>query len=752
MNFNKLQPSFAGGELSPEMYSRIDLNKYSISFKEASNMFIRKGGGIFNRFGTKYIGEVKDSTKETYLKPFIYSSTDKILIESGESYFRYYKDDSIIGGGSPVETVTPYIEDDLEKLKTERVGNTIYIVNSEYAVRKLIRTSDISWALSTVSFTPTITAPTGVAVAATGSTAVTRAWKYVITTVNDDNIEEESLVSSVVSATNNVELDYAKYNTITWNTVTGAKKYYIYQEVGGVYAWIGETTTLSFIDTGYKYYIDDNPPENVNPFSGANNYPSVVAMLNERIIYASTNNIPNAIYASRVGLYDNFSIGTTTQYNDALIFTLANDDAARKVNNILTLNSLIIMTEGSIKRNDSNPLTPTNLSLFTESYDGSSDLDLAKVGNNVVYVQNGNKSVRNYVYSNDLNSFTGDDLTTFASHIFKDVTIKKIAFQRRPNNILWCVCSDGTIRTLTFVYEQQIIAWTRQETEGLFEDVVVLGGDLKDEVYFIVQRNGKRLIEKYQQDFIENTDIEDSWYLDSAVKFESTVTSTTLTPSVITGIDITFTAGASIFVAGDVGREFWSGTSKARITTYVSGTDVICKILKDFTSTSAIAAGDWEFTTKVIDGLDHIEGLTVNVLNNGNVEEGHVVTSGEITLYNTTTKCVVGLPYESKLTGLDVSILTQSSSQGKPKRLSSVKLLLENTRGMKIGTSDDNLVEIKQRRFENWGGPTLPLNGWFKQTVKSNYDTQTNIIIKQVYPLPITINSIVYDLTLGSAK
>lgn len=69
----------------------------------------------------------------------------------------------------------------------------------------------------------------------------------------------------------------------------------------------------------------------------------------------------------------------------------------------------------------------------------------------------------------------------------------------------------------------------------------------------------------------------------------------TLTPAATSGTGITFTASASVFVAGDVGKtlENQAGTGKALITAFIGGTQVTATITEAFPSTSAIASGSW---------------------------------------------------------------------------------------------------------------------------------------------------------------
>lgn len=72
------------------------------------------------------------------------------------------------------------------------------------------------------------------------------------------------------------------------------------------------------------------------------------------------------------------------------------------------------------------------------------------------------------------------------------------------------------------------------------------------------------------------------------------VTDQTGTPAATTGTGINFTAGAAIFVAGDVGKFIRKGADGyAEITTFTSSTVVVVTILTDFDNTNAIPAGEW---------------------------------------------------------------------------------------------------------------------------------------------------------------
>lgn len=85
-----IQRSFGGGEVSPEMYGRIDDAKYQTGAAKIKNFIVTPQGPVENRPGFAYVNEVKDSNKETRLIPFTYSNDQTMVVELGAGYFRFH--------------------------------------------------------------------------------------------------------------------------------------------------------------------------------------------------------------------------------------------------------------------------------------------------------------------------------------------------------------------------------------------------------------------------------------------------------------------------------------------------------------------------------------------------------------------------------------------------------------------------------------------------------------------------------------
>ncbi len=88
--------SFGGGELSPAVYSRIDLQKFGSGAKRLRDYFVHAEGGISNRQGIDYIRETKDSSAVSRVITFEYNEDQSYALEFGDQYMRVYRNGGIV--------------------------------------------------------------------------------------------------------------------------------------------------------------------------------------------------------------------------------------------------------------------------------------------------------------------------------------------------------------------------------------------------------------------------------------------------------------------------------------------------------------------------------------------------------------------------------------------------------------------------------------------------------------------------------
>lgn len=91
MSLRDVQATFGGGELTPALWGRTDIQKYKTGLKTGRNVNIIPQGGARNRPGTQYVASAGDSTHAVRLVEFIASTSQSYVLELGNFYMRFYK-------------------------------------------------------------------------------------------------------------------------------------------------------------------------------------------------------------------------------------------------------------------------------------------------------------------------------------------------------------------------------------------------------------------------------------------------------------------------------------------------------------------------------------------------------------------------------------------------------------------------------------------------------------------------------------
>lgn len=416
---------------------------------------------------------------------------------------------------------------ELPEVDYEQSADTMYLAHIDHVPQKLVRADHTDWTFSDLTFAPTIAAPTGVSAVATqpntdaansGNANFPQDASYVVTAVDDDTAQE-SRASSTVTANNCLTLA-RNYNTISWSAVTGADRYRVYKANNtGSFGYVGTTTSTSFRDDNIGPDFSVGPPEADNPFSGAGNYPSTVCFFEQRLMWARTNNNPNAVYASRSGDYENMDISRPLRDSDSFSFRLV-AGRVNAVNQLVPLDSLIAITSDSIFKitgGGDGYLGPTTFNSRRQNGRGGSRLSALIVDSNAFYQTSVGNTIRVIGYEFETDSTQSNDITIFSPHLFRDFGLVAWAYAQEPRSVIYAVRSDGKALCFTWEKEQQVWGWTVFETDGLYKDVAVISEGGEDRAYWLVERGGNLLIERSAAATWETVD--DCCYLDSAVTY-----------------------------------------------------------------------------------------------------------------------------------------------------------------------------------------------------------------------------------------
>ena len=765
-NTRTLQRSFAGGEVTPEFYGRIDDVKYQTGLATCRNFVVFPHGPVANRSGTKYVNEVKDSTKKTRLIPFTYSTTQTMVIELSPGTIRFHTDGgTLLSGGSPYEISNPYAEADLFDIHYVQSADILTLTHPNYEPRELKRLGATSWSLDVVSFTSPISAPSTPSVTASGHTTGKYDYSYVVTAVAANGVSE-SEASSSNSANGNL-LETGGIVTISWSAVTDASRYNVYKLQGGIYGYIGETTGTSIIDDNIAPDLGKTPPVYDSVFAATGDYPGAVSYFEQRRVLAGTTNEPQNLWMTRSGTESDMSYSLPIKDDDRIAFRVAAREA-NTIRHIVPLTELILLTssaEWRITSVNSDAITPTSVSVKPQSYVGASNVQPMIVNNSLLYAAARGGHVRELGYNWQSNGFVTGDVSIRAPHLFDNHTIVDMAFSKSPYPVAWFVRDDGKLLGLTYMPEQQIGAWHQHDTlGGEFESVCVVAEGNDDVAYFVVKRsiNGSdvRYIERMPGRWFRNP--EDAFFVDCGATYDGTNTgSTTMT---ITGgtnwdadEDLTITASTAKFTTGgsDINDAIVitdSAGVKYTLTITAVTSTTVATVRTDKTLPAALfatATTDWAFARNTIGGFTWLEGETVNILGDGAVHPQKTVTGGEITLDSPAVVVQAGIPITSDLQTLPLALQIEGFGQGRYKNINQAFLRVSESSGVFIGPTTDLLTQYKQRTTEPYGSAPALQSQELRMSISPSWNDSGQIWVRQSDPLPITVVGMTLEVSIG---
>jgi len=687
-----IQTNFTGGEWSPQLDGRVDLGKYANACREMRNFIATPHGPARRRAGTRFVAPVKDSAKRAALIPFEFSITQAYVIEAGDLYFRFYRDNGRIEDppGTPFEIATPYAEADLFdgdgrlRLKFAQSADVLYLVHPAYKPRKLTRTGHTAWTLTAIDFKDgpylALNVTFNKLAASSGAGRDTGTGAPASVTVTSDSTiginNGAGFLATDVGRTIRIE-DNGNWG---WGAITA---------VGGpqqvtVDVW----STQGFPTVGTRDW-------RLGVWSDTTGWPAAVTFFEERLCFAGPTDHPQRLDMSRTGDFETFAPSQkdgTVLATHAIALTL-------NANNVNVIRWLIddekglecgtVGGEWIIRAAATNEgVAPDNVSAKRSSNFGSADLMPHKAGRSTLYLQRAGRRVRELAFVFEDDGFRSPDMTLLAEHITAGGLIA-LALQREPAPVLWAVRADGVLLGLTFEREQEVVAWHRHVLGG-FSDATQSQPAVCESVAVIPSSDGAR---------------DETWLV---VRRR------------IAGADVRFVEYID---------ERWDGSDAAGAFFVDSGLSY---------EGPAVTA---------ISGLDHLEGETVAILADGAVVADQVVAAGSITLDAPAMIVHAGLPYLSRLETLRLEAgAADGTAQGKTKRIHRVVLRFDCSLGVRAGPDRDRLDPVPLLAFRDpstpMGSPEPLFTGDAEITWPGGYERAARVVVEAAMPLPCTLVAI----------
>ena len=499
------QTNFTSGEISPKLFGQVDFKKYNNAVETMENMIVFPQGGTTRRYGSRFVCEVKNSANATRLIPFEFNIEQSYILEFGNLYIRFYKDNgqiteatktvtAITKANPAVVTVSSHGYSNGDHIWLNDVGGMTEVNARRYTIANVTTNT---FELSGVNSTNYTTYTSG----GTAAKVYEITTEYTSSQLSEIQFAQSADVMYLVHPSHeptkltrtghtnwsisDVDFEKGPYldeNTTsttlttsattvgTGRTLTASADLFASTDVGrlvkvkGGHGKITGFTSATVVT--YEIFTavgtgSATTEWQLGAYSNTTGFPRAVSFFEQRLLYGGSTNFPQTIWASQSGLYDNFDEGDADAA-DAFIYTIA----ANKVNTIRWLapsKDLIVGTAGSeykVGRPTGEPLKPDNVNIAQQTTYGVYPARPIQIGNVILFIQRQQKKIREFYYKFEDDAYSAPDMTILSEHITGN-GITEVDFAQEPDSVYWAIREDGVFLGMTYQREENVVAWHR---------------------------------------------------------------------------------------------------------------------------------------------------------------------------------------------------------------------------------------------------------------------------------------------------
>ena len=474
-----IQTAFLGGETSPKLLARVDLEGYDKSCKTMTNALPFYHGGAKRRPGTFWHGEVRNSAFAVKLIPFIYSRTQSFMCVFNNGFIQFIKNGAFVETtpGTRYEIAHPYLSDELNEIRFAQFGNSVYFVHPSHPPKRLFRTSDTSWSFTNVAFV---------------YRALTNYW------YENTNIRLKIISNSTAyTAGSSFTVNSAGGSSVPGYTFTctGLGVMVVSSKQGApAETW---TVTCIYADSlRQEWSVTGSISGQMMTLFTTGNYPAAIAFYQQRLFLGGTPAQPQTLWGSMTADYTNFTRGADD--TDGVELTLASSSNDMILHMVSSPTDLLVMSYANefVMSSTGGVYTPKTAIVKPQTTFGCNLVAPLRIGRAAVFIQRDGRRVRAVAYDIESSSNSAADMTVTSEHITGS-GINDMSFQQDPDFNVWLIRKDGLLVSLTYLDEQNVIAWAKHTTDGLFKAVATIPENNSDTTYLAVERLVNGVYKKY---------------------------------------------------------------------------------------------------------------------------------------------------------------------------------------------------------------------------------------------------------------
>ena len=755
-NFYVIQPSCAGGEISQDVASRIDLDKYSMALLQAENAVVRPYGSVQKRTGTIFCGETKYADKKSILVRFDFTVELSYMLEIGYKYIRIWKGNTYLNK----ELATPFEEADLPNLRFVQSVDVVYITSGKYPVKKLMRYSETDWRIEDMEFYPpafgdlnkdvdNYLTPSGT----TGTITITATKDTFTSDMVGDWIKLEQRITGKTVTQKTTGTSGTIPIGDTWKIITHG-------------TWTGSVTIEKSIDNGttwqqerkYTSSDDYNPTESgsveeyclmrlvLSITSGSctadlSSYPythtgyvKITGYTNAKKVQAQVQSSINALgstektidwYLSAWSKKNGYPI-CCMFFQDRLVLAGSTAKPSRVwLSKTGDYGNFSVDKEAGTVTDDSAITADLiNLKSYTIKHvDAGNDLMIMTEGNEWSISGGETVTPTSITPRNQQNYGCNDTIPVRVSN--------RIIYVQRRGSIIrdmgYSYDTDSYIGMDLTLLAKHLIR-NHEITYSTFTQE-------PDSVIYFIRDDGVVICLTY----VPDQKVYAWWHIVTDGKIEA----------------ITSTAQQNNDVIYAVVNRTINGQTKRYIEQFVVENN--SDYQQNHIMTDCTKIYSFEEETTELTGLEHLEGKEVYVMADGYLlEKKLIVSEGKLNLPKATKNAYVGLPYTMIIEQPNFDMTTQDTGtmQARKKAVQKCILRLQNSYGGWIGANENCLDEIKydNQYMQIDDESKILYSGDLEIPIRGGFNNDGRIYIKHDTPYSFSVSAIIRSVTLGSSQ
>lgn len=675
-----MQSNFTSGELDPKLLGRVDLAVYYNAARKARNVTPLIQGGLSRRDGCEYIDEQSSPTIDRFFA-FQFSTEEEYLLGFADSRMYIYKDgtqlQTNINGSGNDYLATPYTAAQIPDLDIVQSADTVIVVHPDVEPRKIVRTSDTVWSISTLGL---INIPQYDYDDASSPTPTSEIQTITFANVNTsdryalalDGILTNNIVWSADQSTNAKLIEDALQdlpNTPSTGISVSATSLTIYvvtfaNAAADDYELLTATPVLTQLSTFSMTAVETQKgiARSEDVWSGTRGWPRSVTFHEGRLYFGGSKSRPQTLWGSVVNDFFNFDDGKAR--DDEGIDVTLDTDQVNAIQSILSNRALQIFTTGQEFYVPASPITPENVAVIPQTNFGANNTRPITIDGRTLYIQRTGKAIREFVQSSDVtNIYNSNSITILASHLINSPS-RMAAFRGSSevdSNYAYIVNGDGSILTYNVLGAEGVTGFTLWDFEEFTAiDVAVVN----DELFGLFLYNGSSYIMRFQSDHVTDFGLKQA------------------------------TPGNGIFT-----------------------------------------------------GLDHLNGLTVDIVGDGAYEGQAIVSGGQVTVDATKTTTEVGVNFTPEIETMPLNVALQNGPNfAEPKKINRVSIDYFESLGIIVKNSSGQRARIvsKTMGLDSFSNPTPETDR--KDIWLLGWDNVATITLTQEEPMPMTVLSVAIEV------